>query len=221
VHRRFLPASQEEPHLIPTTVGAGPTANNRRLATHERQDPGRRAVEAFIRNVFEASYGASLSTFAPVLVSLSDESGIVAAAGYRRADAGVLFLERYLDAPVEALLAQQTATAPARAEIVEVGHLAAARAGEGRRLIAQLGPHLAAQGFQWVVSTLTEELRQLFLRIGVAPLALGRADPRALGDDAAAWGRYYAHRPVVLAGHLPQALRRLRQRGLVTAEALP
>ena len=207
--------------MIPTTVSAASTASSRRLATHGRQDPGRSAVESFIRRVFEARYGASLTSFAPVLVSLSDDTGIVAAAGYRRADGGALFLERYLDAPVDALLAQQSAVAPARADIVEVGHLAATKAGEGRRLIAQLGPHLAAQGFQWVVSTLTEELRQLFLRIGVAPLALGQADPRALGDDAAAWGRYYAHRPVVLAGHLPQALRRLQQRGLVAAQALP
>jgi hypothetical protein len=108
---------------------------------------------------------------------------------------------------------------PRRAAIVEVGHLAAMRAGEGRRLIVQLGPHLAAQGFQWVVSTLTEELRQLFVRIGVVPLALGRADPAVLGADAQAWGRYYEHRPVVLAGYLPQALRRLQQRGLVPASA--
>lgn len=207
--------------MIPTTVSAASTASPRRLATHGRQDPGRSAVESFIRRVFEERYGASLTSFAPVLVSLSDDTGIVAAAGYRRADGGALFLERYLDAPVDALLAQQSAVAPARADIVEVGHLAATKAGEGRRLIAQLGPHLAAQGFQWVVSTLTEELRQLFLRIGVAPLALGQADPRALGNDAPAWGRYYAHRPVVLAGHLPQALRRLQQRGLVAAQALP
>jgi Thermostable hemolysin len=66
-----------------------------------------------------------------------------------------------------------------------------------------------------VVSTLTEELRHLFVRIGVTPLALGLADPARLGDDAADWGRYYEHRPVVLAGHLPLALRILarRQRG--------
>jgi hypothetical protein len=75
-----------------------------------------------------------------------------------------------------------------------------------------LGPHLAAQGFQWVVSTLTEELRHLFVRLGVAPLALGVADPAALGDGAAGWGRYYNHRPVVLAGQLELALQRLARR---------
>ena len=58
----------------------------------------------------------------------------------------------------------------------------------------------------------TEELRQLFLRIGVTPLALGRADPAVLGTDAGRWGRYYEHRPVVLAGQLRQALQQIARR---------
>eukprot|EP01035_Chromulina_nebulosa_P063904 gene63904-87401_t len=33
----------------------------------------------------------------------------------------------------------------------------------------------------------------------------------ALGEEARHWGRYYEHEPVVLAGHLPQALRHLAQ----------
>lgn len=61
----------------------------------------------------------------------------------------------------------------------------------------------------FIVGTLTSELRHLFLRLGVTPLALGTADPLALGEDGAQWGSYYEHRPVVLAGHLRQALRRL------------
>jgi hypothetical protein len=89
---------------------------------------------------------------------------------------------------------------------VEVGHLAAQKAGEGRRLILLLGPHLAERGLQWVVSTLTEELRRLFVRLGVIPLALGVADPALLGEDAAHWGSYYAHHPVVLAGQIGPAL---------------
>ena len=79
-------------------------------------------------------------------------------------------------------------------------------------LIMALGPHLASQRFQWVASTLTQELRSLFLRIGVTPLTLGTADAAALGDEAADWGTYFAHRPLVLAGHLPQALRHLATR---------
>ena len=175
-------------------------------------DPGRAEIEAFIRDVYARRFGAQVRHFMPVLACLRDATGIVAAAGYRNARQSPLFLERYLDAPVETLLPRGQSAAPARETIVEVGHLAATRPGEGRRLILLLGPHLARQRFEWVVSTLTEELRRLFLRIGVTPLTLGAADPAALGDEALHWGSYYEHRPLVLAGHLPQALRRLSGR---------
>ncbi|MCW5658236.1 MAG: thermostable hemolysin [Burkholderiaceae bacterium] len=182
------------------------------LSMHTLGDRMRPAVEAFIRGVYARHFGADLLHFAPTLVSLRDRQGVIAAAGYRSADTGRLFLETYLDAPIEQVLAAHQGTAPSRARVVEVGHLAGARAGEGLRLVRLLGPHLAAQGFHWVVCTLTEELRHLFKRLGVAPIVLGRADPAALGDHAQRWGRYYEHRPMVLAGHLPNALQQLAAR---------
>ena len=184
-----------------------------RLHGEGERERERADVEHFIRAVYAERFAATVRHFAPCLVSLRDAEGqIVAAAGYRFAGAQSLFLERYLLEPVEAALARHAGAPASRDRIVEVGHLAARRAGEGRRLILLLGPHLAAQGARWVVSTLTEELRHLFVRIGVTPLALGAADPAVLGDEAADWGRYYEHRPVVLAGHLPLALRILARR---------
>ncbi|OUM00977.1 thermostable hemolysin [Variovorax sp. JS1663] len=180
------------------------------FAIHVADDPGRHEVEDFICRVYANRYGAQIVEFAPVLVSLRDPAGtMVAAAGYRAAAQAPLFLERYLEAPIETILGGHVDEHPSRDCIVEVGHLAATRAGEGRRLIHFLGAHLAAQGFQWVVGTLTRELRHLFLRIGVTPVELGRADPGVLGEQAASWGSYYEHGPAVLAGHLPQAIRRL------------
>ena len=183
-----------------------------RLAVHTPDDPQRAGVQQFIRTVFAQRYGADVRQFAPRLVSLQDEGEIVAAAGYRSADEAPLFLERYLSAPVEALLASAGEARPARRSVVEVGNLAADRAGEGRRLIALLGPHLAEQGFEWVVGTITTELRHLFIRLGVTPLALGTAHAAALGEEGAHWGSYYDHEPVVLAGHLGLALRHMARR---------
>lgn len=205
-----LPLSPREPA---NPFSCGPRAASS-LRVHGPQADGRAEVEAFIRAVYREHYGAEVRGFAPVLVSRHDEHGaLVAAAGYRGATGGPLFLERYLAAPVETLLATDGSTRPPRERIVEVGHLAAARAGEGRNLILQLGPHLADQGFHWVVSTLTEELRQLFVRLGIVPQALGVADPSVLGaEEAARWGSYYDHRPVVLAGQLPLALQALARR---------
>jgi hypothetical protein len=184
------------------------------LHSHAPDDAGRAEVERFIAEVYRKRHGADVRHFAPMLVSLRDETGaLVAAAGYRAADRSPLFLERYLGVPVQTRLADAAGVAPVRSCIVEVGHLAASRAGEGRRLVLLLGPHLAARGYQWVVSTLTEELRHLFLRLGIAPLALGVADPAVLGDEAVHWGTYYDHRPVVLAGQIDLALKALARRG--------
>jgi hypothetical protein len=183
-----------------------------RLCIHPRGDARRREVEAFIRRVYAERYGADVSGFAPMLVSLRDDDGIVAAAGYRSAAQDRLFLEGYFDQPIESLLKPHTVQPLARADVVEVGHLASTRAGEGRRLVQMITAHLAEQGFEWVVCTLTAELRHLFVRIGITPLALGAADPDALGRDVGRWGSYYDHHPVVLAGQLQQVLHQLERR---------
>jgi hypothetical protein len=200
---------------------AGPSSQDVEAASpmphfswHGVGDPARPRVEEFIRRVYDERYGARVRQFAPVLVSLRDaadpDAPVLAAAGYRVATQP-LFLEHYLDVPIEHALAVEAARPP-RERIVEVGHLAAVRAGEGRRLILRLAQHLAGLQVEWVVSTLTEELRHLFTRMGVVPRALGAADPARLGQAAHDWGRYYDHHPVVLAGHLPLAMRRLVER---------
>lgn len=204
----FMATSAHPPAVAAGSIeGAAPS-----LGIHGRDDPGRNEVEAFIRAVYARRFGARVDGFAPLLVSLRGADGIVAAAGYRDAGDGPLFLEQYLPRPVQAMLASGAGGEPPRGRIVEVGHLAASQPGAGRRLVRLLGQHLAGEGFQWVVSTLTTELRHLFLRIGVAPITLAAADPAALGRQAADWGSYYDHAPVVLAGHLPQALRLLDRR---------
>jgi AcrR family transcriptional regulator len=188
---------------------AVPTAE---LSVYGRQTLGRAEVEAFVQSVYAEHYGATIREFAPVLLALRDAQGVlVAAVGYRCAALGPLFLERYLDAPVEQLLLGPQTPGDARSGMVEVAHLAALRPGEGRRMMAELGRHLAQQGTHWVISTVTRELRHLFLRMGIAPLALGVADPERLGERALDWGTYYHHEPVVLAVVLAQT-QRLRPR---------
>ena len=198
-----------------------PTGDGCRLEFHPPASSGREAVEAMISAVYRRRYDALPPDFAPMLVSLSDTHGPVAAAGYRPARQGPLFLERYLDRPVEHLLPPTRTPTASRAAIVEVGHLASTRVGDGRRLVHCLGQHLLDEGYAWVVSTVTRELRKLFLRLGVTPLALGTADPHALGDERLRWGRYYEHEPVILAGYLPQAMGRLDARRFVTIEQRP
>jgi hypothetical protein len=197
----------------------GSRADSAALRLHAAGDPHRPGVETFIRGVYAQRYGASVPAFMPLLVSLAAPDGeILAAAGYRSAATGALFLEHYLREPVEDEFAWHAGRALARREIVEIGHLAAASAGAGRRLVLLLGPHLAQQRFGWAVATLTRELRQMLTRMGVASLALAPADPLVLGDDAVHWGSYYEHQPVVVAGEVLSALRRFAQRSAQPTE---
>jgi len=172
--------------------------------------PRRNEAESFIRNVFSRHYAAQVRSFAPDLMLLEQTDRISAAAGWRGAAQGPLFLETYLDAPVEAHIARLAASPVARERIAEVGNLAAITPGGGARMILTLAEHLDRLGYEWVVFTATQELIGIFAKLGLPPLALGVADPARLGESASDWGRYYDSQPVVVAGRIRLALERMR-----------
>src|SRR5512134_1873805 len=155
-------------------------ANSPRLEPIHPTHPLRTPCEQFIGARFEQAHGARITQFSPYLLGVRDAlDRWCAAAGYTPAAGRRLFLEQYLDAPVEQLLAGRGV---ARASIVEVGHLAATTAGMGRALIPLLARHLHRLGYEWVVFTATRELRNSFRRLGLNPLRLARADPARLAD---------------------------------------
>lgn len=175
--------------------------------------PRRHAAEAFIRATFRQAYAADVPAFAPNLMLLDQDARPLAALGWRSAAEEGLFLERYLDAPIEREIGRLAGQAVPRNRIVEVGNLAAERPGSSVDLILLLAAHLDLLGFEWVAFTATSELIGIFRRLGLPPLALAQADPERLGDEALAWGRYYDTRPVVVAGRIRMALEKGSERG--------
>lgn len=174
--------------------------------------PRRAAGEAFIAEIFRRRHGAELHRFAPNLVLLERSGRIAAAAGWRSAADEPLFLESYLDEPVEAAVSRLAGHPVGRARIVEVGHLASDTSGGTVAVILALASHLDRLGFEWVVFTATDELISIFRRLGLPPLAIAAADQRRLGERADDWGRYYDSRPVVVAGRIRLALERAAPR---------
>jgi len=170
----------------------------------EAVDPAQRhVVECFIRDVFARRFAARLDTLLPNLVASRDAAGgIHAAAGYRSAGAERLFLEQYLDAPIEQIVYANYGERIERAKIVEVGNLATVGGRSAVRLVANLIPHLMLQGFRWVVFTGNDAVRNLFQRLHLFPFAICTANPASLGDAGSAWGSYYDHHPIVMAGRL-------------------
>jgi hypothetical protein len=195
------------PHLLrkPQLHAAATPA----LARHTVPGSAYRAeAEAFVRQVFAQHYQADVRSFAPNLTLLESAGKIIASAGWRGADNTALFLEQYLDGPIEQAISHLAGEPIARQQIVEVGNLAASKAGGSLQVILALAPHLAAQGYEWVTFTATNQLIGIFRKIGLPLLALAPARAECLGSAAADWGSYYDSQPIVVAGRIQWAFER-------------
>jgi hypothetical protein len=171
----------------------------------EAVQEGRGQVQEFIYKRYAAQYGAKLLHFMPRLFSYRSESiGLIGAFGLRAADQR-LFLERYLDDPIESTLASRLGIEVNRKHIVEVGQFAGTRAGAVRAMIVGLTAHLHNEGYRWVAFTGTSGLRNAFHRLGLNPLDIARADPgRLTTDELAQWGTYYQNDPWVQFGNIAE-----------------
>ena len=172
------------------------------IAIHRRPTAGRRAVEGFLEEAYAVAFGGRVAAHYPVLMSLHDAAGgILAAAGFRLAATGPLFLEQYLDRPIEALMRD----APPRAAIAEIGNLASGGSGASVVLIAAIADQLRREGCSHAAVTATAQLRRGFSWLGFDYDQLAAADPSRLADGGASWGRYYEADPRVIAGSLDVA----------------
>jgi len=165
-------------------------------------------VEAFIRRRFAEQHAARVTRFMPCLLGLHAADGSLhGAVGLRLAHAGPLFLERYLDHPIEEAIGLRCDGAADRGEIVEVGNLAADGQGSARRLIVSVAERLSGRGLRWVAFTGTPALLNSFRRLGFSLHRVGPADPARLGPEHSDWGRYYDCRPQVMFGRIPEGCR--------------
>eukprot|EP00163_Fabomonas_tropica_P023282 TRINITY_DN4057_c0_g1_i1.p2 TRINITY_DN4057_c0_g1~~TRINITY_DN4057_c0_g1_i1.p2 ORF type:complete len:240 (-),score=32.37 TRINITY_DN4057_c0_g1_i1:333-1052(-) len=170
-------------------------------------------VADFIRRRFRLAYGAEPVLRIPRLLALTTAQGaLLAAVGVRNAAAEHLFLEDYLDNPVESYLPGAVLK---RSDIVEIAHLAGVEAGVSRYLFAGLAVWLHNAGCQWVVCTGTDQLRNSFRRVGIDTHVIASAEPARLPDGGAGWGSYYEHHPVVMAMNVAQSMTALSGAGLL------
>ncbi len=174
--------------------------------------PQRKRVEAFIASVYSTNYGARIGQHYPTLMSIRDGGdSILGALGFRKAARDRLFLEYYLDAPVEVEMSRVLGTAIDREGIIEIGNLASEGAGAAIFLIPALMAYLKQQGYRHVAFTATAGLYDYFSTIGVNPVIIAPADQKRLPDGGASWGSYYDSAPHVIAGDVRFAADRLQR----------
>ncbi len=158
----------------------------------------RYSAEEFIQDVFFKAYAAQVMSFYPLLLSITrQDRSFAAVAGVRPASVEELFLEHYLDKPVEEVLSVP------REKIVEIGNLAPADSGQARWLITTLSAFMISAGFTHVVFTAVPKLRNAFQRMGLPLSELVEATSDHLSEEERQhWGNYYDEKPVVFVGDL-------------------
>jgi len=192
------------------------------ISIHHLFRPERKRVEAYIEATYAEAYSGKIRAHYPTLMSVQDAEGeIHAAVGFRPAREEPLFLERYLDEPIERALSQAMDTAAERADVAEIGNLASRSAGASLFLFMALARHLDEVGCDYAVATATRQLRRTFGRVGFPTRRLTTADPARLGEEACDWGGYYERDPEVLAGAIAAALEPLAHLLLVESPDIP
>ncbi len=191
-------------HLLPLAIGSQ-ADRQATLSLHLADDPGRMALERFIHQCFALSHQADIQHFLPQLLAFHDSQGrLTAAAGIRPANDGPLFLERYLDMPLEDAVSRVVgATLPRSCMIAAVTWL------------------LASRGLHWVAFTGAATLINSFQRLGLTPVVLAPADPARLEDQAEIWGTYYSHCPQVFAGNIRYGFDALTRSGVFQRLGFP
>ncbi len=161
--------------------------------------PLRPQAEAFIKDVFLEHHQAQVSSFLPALFAVFDEAGVAnSALGVRNAAKEQLYLENYLDEPIETLIQPFAGKPVKRGQVVEIGNLASQNSLSCKALFVHITQHLQDQGVEWITCTGTSVLRIVFRRLGIKAVAIHEADQSRLGDEQYAWGSYYDNDPQVM-----------------------
>jgi hypothetical protein len=162
-------------------------------------------VENFIAAVFDFAYGAHVKNFMPKLIALRDQNHqLMAAFGMRDASDSSLFLEQYLDEPIENVISQNLNCNIQRSDITEIGNLAVANPRNAGILISHVIQHSINAGVQYCVATAHHTLQNGLIKGGVDVMPLSQVDPMRLPPgELANWGRYYDNQPQVVVVRQP------------------
>ena len=188
-------------------AGRRPLGRALRLASVEAGCPGRPELEEFVGVAFKRKHDATVTSYLPTLLSFRDPAGVLrGVVGLRGAGEHRLYLEQYLEQPVESAIAAATGRSVRREQVVEIGNLAGTNCRSAVRMVALLPSHLLACDFQWIVFTATSAVRGILLGFGAPLVELARADGARVASAGDEWGRYYDTDPRVFAGFLPDSL---------------
>jgi len=166
-------------------------------------------AQVLIAAQYKKHFDCDLKHFMSNTFSLYQGDVLKACTGFSAAGHSPLFLEQYLDQPIEAMLSEQFHCPVSRDDIVEIGGFAVDDKQFALPMMVQLAPAFRAAGFQYAVCTVTSVVQRCLDKIGIQSVSLGAADASRVDTTGNAWGKYYALTPVILAGNIQTNLEKI------------
>lgn len=200
--------SKKVPETPPVSLAGMPASSKRgpSVAVTRPGDPLYAAAWAFTQAHYRRRLDCALTEGYPEIVVMCDLGVITAVAGIRAASGSKLFLEQYLDAPVEEVVSSVQGKTIARRQLVELGAFTALDRTWALALMNELPALLARRQFTHLVCTANRSIR-LCLRVqGIHARVIASASQDLLTKQDENWGKYYQHDPLVLMGSIREAL---------------
>lgn len=182
---------------------------------HTGNSPERPQAEAYITDKFRKEYDADVCTFAPLLLSMHCKKNMNAVVGMRPAKSSPLFIEQYLDSPIETCIISLQGEVVKREEIVEISNLVATRRGASQLLFIILGSIMYEAGYRYLVFNATDKVERIIRKFPFPVQVLCASDPARLGERAKEWGSYYETSPRVIIGDIKVAYERAQKNRLL------
>lgn len=199
---------QEKPSLQSLAL-----ANNRTPSFHlyDIHNVQRSKAEAAVKKIFRSAHGADITSFLPCLLTAEINQRIAAVVGVRSAVNQPLFLEQYLNFPIETAIKNINGLDISRTSLVEIGNLVSCKTGISRQLFIVLAFALAQANIEWVSFTATTQVEQVLAKLSLQPVIIGQASEASLANGNGNWGSYYVDRPNVCVGNVYNAVHELKK----------
>lgn len=199
---------QEKPSLQSLAL-----ANNRTPSFHlyDIHNAQRSKAEAAVKKIFRSAHGADITSFLPCLLTAEINQRIAAVVGVRSAVNQPLFLEQYLNFPIETAIKNINGLDISRTSLVEIGNLVSCKTGVSRQLFIVLAFALERVNIEWVSFTATSQVEQLLAKLSLMPVVIGQANEESLVNGTDNWGTYYVDSPNVCVGNVYNAVYELRK----------
>jgi hypothetical protein len=174
-----------------------------RISVEHRQSAAWHRAAQLVQSRYRETFDADVLPSPQYFITMSEPPGpatpepaILACVGFTCTASPNFFSERYLDTPIEEIIASRTGVACARDEVGEIGSLASVSRLAGLELIRFLPLITWSHGKRFVLATVTRRLAGMLLRIGLEHHAVSDSSPSRLHDhEQKQWGRYYNAQP--------------------------